>query len=95
VNGDRDLMAVRSLADLKPMETRVMKVVTLKNIPIAPAEGAADVSALAPCQWRSPALMWATSPTPPPDPARISTGAAPTRRAMTMRSTCARRVNAR
>ena len=38
-------MAVRSLADLKPMETRVMKVVTLKNIPNVPAEGAAERTA--------------------------------------------------
>ena len=41
MNGQRDRMAVRSL-DLEPMETRVMKVVTLKNIPNVPAEGAAE-----------------------------------------------------
>src|SRR5262245_66142864 len=38
-------MAVWSLDDLKPMETCVMKVVTLKNIPNAPAEGAAERTA--------------------------------------------------
>ena len=41
MNGQRDRMAVRSL-DLEPMETHVMKVVTLKNIPNVPAEGAAE-----------------------------------------------------
>jgi quercetin dioxygenase-like cupin family protein len=45
VNGQRDRMAVRSLADFKPMETGVMKVVTLKNIPNVPAEGAAEQTA--------------------------------------------------
>jgi quercetin dioxygenase-like cupin family protein len=44
VNGQRDRMAVRSIADLKPTE-RVMKVVTLKNIPNVPAEGAAERTA--------------------------------------------------
>jgi hypothetical protein len=38
-------MAVPSLVDLEPMETRVMKVVTLKNIPNVPAEGAAEQTA--------------------------------------------------
>ena len=38
-------MAVQSLVDLKPMETRVMNVVTLKNIPNVPAEGAAERTA--------------------------------------------------
>ena len=45
MNGQRDWMAVRSLVDLKPMEAHVMKVVTLKNIPNVPAEGAAERTA--------------------------------------------------
>ena len=45
MNGQPDRMAVRSVSDVKAMEKPVMKVVTLKNIPNVPAEGAAERTA--------------------------------------------------